>query len=281
MLELLLEKLVSNYFPIFVMAGDYLLRVQSKVQSVAKEGESVFRSALTDGDLSVQNLFEVATLAQYPELAFDSEEESMSLNKKYFSKSKEEGNRLILDPVDGTKNFKDGGRNFGIVMTVVKGNWIVAVMMYLPAYEKFFYAIKGGKTYLATSTFFFEKEEVSTLSLPRAGVIRTDHASPEMVEKINKAIEVKEITRDYDSKTWRWSKYGILTGEIDGFVKMDAPLEDWGAIAFLAEHAGAIVSDAAGKPIPSYFDFPDRKIPSLVVSRDAIIHNVILNALAS
>ena len=103
----------------------------------------------------------------------------------------------------------------------------------------------------------------------------------EIVEKISRAIEVKEITRDYNPKTWKWPKFGVLTGEIDGFVKLDAPIEDWGAVAFLAEQAGASVSDIKGCPIPNYFDFPDRKIPSLVVSRDQLTQRIILSSLAS
>ncbi|MBI2057368.1 MAG: hypothetical protein HYT63_00050 [Candidatus Yanofskybacteria bacterium] len=274
-----MDWLIAKYHPCFLTAGDYLLKVQNRVQSVSKDGDSPFTTALTDADLSVQNLFEITTLANHPELAFDSEEESMSLNKKYFPREAEY--RILLDPIDGTKNFKDGGKTFGVVMTVVKDRQIYAVAMYLPAYRKFFYSVRCGGTYLAATRRLSEKGKIQTLALPRAGVVRTDHASKDLIERIDKVIQVKEITRDYDPQTWRWPKFGILTGEIDGFVKMDAPLEDWGAIAFMAENAGAMVSDKDGNLIPNYFDFPDRKIPSLVVSRDYIAHSLVLNALKS
>lgn len=278
-----LGDILGSYGKLFVLAGDYLMATQNKIRSVPKDGGgSPFLNALTDADLSVQNLFEMATLTHYPEFAFDSEESDRSINKKYFPKDAEY--RIILDPVDGTKNFKDGGKNFGIVMTLVKGREIMAVIMYLPAYRKFFYAEKGGKTRLRkvlTSFSALADVPISTLSLSRSGVIRTDHAPKDIIGKIDKAIEVKEITRDYDPKTWRWPKFGILTGEIDGFVKFDAAIEDWGAVAFLAEHAGASVSDAEGKTIPNYFDFCDRKIPSLVVSRDPVLHTIVLNSLKS
>ena len=270
-----LSGVLRELHPYFIIAGKYLLNVQKNVRGVAKEGKSVFTSALTDADLSVQNFFEVLLLALYPDCALDSEESARSINAKYFPKKSKY--RFILDPVDGTKSFKDGGRNFGIVLSVTLNEKIVAVMMYLPVYDKFFSAVKNGSTLVGSSRSFLEKE-LSLCELPRSGVFRTDHTSAGIIETIDKVIEVKEITRDYNSETWRWPKFGILTGEIDGFFKSNGGVEDWGAIAFLAEHAGASVTNVFGARIPE--NAGTRKtIPTLLVSRDPIIHNLVLNAL--
>jgi len=270
-----LREVLRELHPYFIIAGKYLLNVQKNVRSVAKEGKSVFTSALTDADLSVQNFFEVLLLALCSDCALDSEESARSINAKYFPKKSKY--RFILDPVDGTKSFKDGSRNFGIVLTVILDERIVAVMMYLPAYDKFFSAVENNPTFVGNSLNFLEKK-LRLWELPRSGVFRTDHTPMGIVETINEVIEVKEITRDYNSETWRWPKFGILTGEIDGFFKSNGGVEDWGAIAFLAEHAGASVTNVFGARILE--NAGTRKtIPTLLVSRDHIVHNLVLNAL--
>ena len=270
-----LSGVLRELHPYFIIAGKYLLNVQKNVRGVAKEGKSVFTSALTDADLSVQNFFEVLLLALCSDCALDSEESARSINAKYFPKKSKY--RFILDPVDGTKSFKDGGRNFGIVLTVTLDERIVAVMMYLPAYDKFFSAVENGQTLVGSSRNFTEKE-LRLWELPRSGVFRTDHTPMGIVEKIKEVMEEKEIPRDYNSETWRWPKFGILTGEIDGFFKSNGGVEDWGAIAFLAEHARASVTNVFGARIPE--NAGTRKtIPTLLVSRDHIVHNLVLNAL--
>ncbi len=37
-----LSLFIERYFPFFITAGDYLLKVQSSVQSIPKEGKSIF-----------------------------------------------------------------------------------------------------------------------------------------------------------------------------------------------------------------------------------------------
>jgi 3'-phosphoadenosine 5'-phosphosulfate (PAPS) 3'-phosphatase len=49
-----------------------------------EQGENFFAAALTDADLSIQNLVEVALLGTFPQIRFYGEEHEHSSNTKYF-----------------------------------------------------------------------------------------------------------------------------------------------------------------------------------------------------
>ncbi|MDP3794495.1 MAG: inositol monophosphatase family protein [bacterium] len=268
-----LHDLVRFYLPHFVTAGDYLRRIQSQVVSLPKAGDTGAVRALTTADLSVQNLFEVVTLSRYPQVVFHSEEESQSLNALYFPRRG--AYRFILDPLDGTRPFRDGLAHYCIVLTVMCRRTVVAVMLYLPATGRFFIAVERDPTMTTTRGTLAGETQLAQFG-GDSDILHVDPLPAGMLGALDDRFTVKEIERDYNPREWPWPKHGILTGEVRGLIKFEAALEDWGAIAFLAERMGGIVTDIGGKKIPNYLNYPGYKIPSLVVARDREFHERII-----
>ena len=113
------HELLSMYLSQMPVAGDYALQVQATVEKQPEKAgmDNPFGAALTDADLSLQNFFEVLTLAHFPTVSFYGEEESHSLNMKYFSEG--EPLKVLLDPIDGTRYYADNLDSFNIMISVV------------------------------------------------------------------------------------------------------------------------------------------------------------------
>ena len=92
----------------------------------------------------------------------------------------------------------------------------------------------------------------------------TYRCSNKVESKLAQVVEYRNIGRNYDAIHWNLAIHSILSGEIAAFLKEHAQLIDWGAIAFIVEQAGGIVSDFKGRPIPDFYDFPNRRIPELL-----------------
>ena len=69
-------------------------------------------------------------LAKFPELGFFTEEEKYSYNLKYFSKDNDYV--LTLDPINGTRFYKDGLLIFDIIITILHRRKIEAAVAYIP-----------------------------------------------------------------------------------------------------------------------------------------------------
>lgn len=277
--EINVEKLVRDLLPHMVTAGDYAVQVQSKVQNKPdKEGRTSFSQALTDADVSVQNFMEVLLLAQYPDISFFGEEMDQSLNMKYFPKNSEY--KLWLDPVNGTRFYRDGLEIFDIIATVTGPHKVEAVTVYVPRKEIFYLSITGQGAFTTTKEAVLSGAPWAPLQLFRKcrDVMLFDQ--PEVTEKIDAEFPVIDLYRDYDPSSWSITQHSVLTGGLGAYIGFDVHLIDWGAVGYVAAEAGGVMTDINGEPLESFRSFPDGCIPSLVVAADAKIHGKLLAGLS-
>ena len=68
--------IIATLLPHLRVAAGYARHLQSKIASLPDKdaGDNVFTAALTDADLSIQTLIEVAILGSFPEMRFYGEE---------------------------------------------------------------------------------------------------------------------------------------------------------------------------------------------------------------
>jgi myo-inositol-1(or 4)-monophosphatase len=274
--------LIKFYLPHLITAGDYALAIQKdiavhKAKGVEYSGLGQF---LTDADLSVENFLEVITLASGQNVDFEGEEAEKSLNRKYFQKKIDPEFKIWVDPINGTFLYKDGMDGFDIIITIVdpKTKKIVGVIDYIPAKDIFFVGIKD------LGAFSFKSLDLAAIDgpanykiQPNDGPISLYHIKEPFAGKL-KTIRTC-LDMDYDYQPIKGKDFcicSILTGDIISYVKPKGKLIDWGAIAFIVEQAGGVVTDFSGQPIPNYLDFPKHRIPSLLVSTSADIHQKIL-----
>lgn len=262
-----LWEMIDYYLPVLAMAGDYAIEIQERVQSSGDKlhGATRVSRALTDADLSVQGLIEVATLARFPQIAYHSEEIDRSWNFKYFPKVADY--LIALDPINGTLFYQDGLPIFDIILTIIRGREIVSSIVYIPGRQTYYMAIRGEGAFTTTRADTLDRKPWKAFRLDRP-------ADPVLVYRIDRDYDLKlrenfrliDLDRDYAPRGWKYTVHSLLTGEISAYLKQSAQLIDWGAVAFIAEQAGGAACDFAGKPLPSFFDFPDNRVPSLVAA---------------
>ena len=144
------HEILQTLLPHLRIAAGYARQIQTKITSLpAKEtGDNILSAALTDADLSIQTLVEVALLGTYPDLAFHGEEYEQSRNTKYFSSTElNDGYLVTLDPIDGTKYYLDGFDNYQIILGILSVNSFEAVIAVSPARNYYDYAIKDRGVY--------------------------------------------------------------------------------------------------------------------------------------
>lgn len=277
------DAMIQYFMPFLATAGDYALAIQRRVQSAPDktEGATAFSQALTDADLSIQNFIEVAALARFPDIAFDPEEAKASINLKYFSPSGPRGCVVFLDPVNGTKFYRDGVPLFDIILTVAENNEIVAAVTYVPARSCYFIGIATQGAYITTRHEYISRALWRNLHLsPTTAPLLTYRCPDSALVHLRNTFDVRALDRDYDPAQWSIVTFSILAGESCGFVKFGGvSVIDWGALAFIAKLAGGIVSDGNGSPIERFPCYPDRTIPSIVAASDAQTHTRILECI--
>jgi hypothetical protein len=80
------RQILDTLWPFLQVAAAYARDLQVRIRAhPAKTGaDNPFAAALTDADLSIQTLLEVAVLGSFPTLRFYGEEEASSYNTRYF-----------------------------------------------------------------------------------------------------------------------------------------------------------------------------------------------------
>tara|TARA_Y100000768_G_scaffold352301_1_gene303803 strand:+ start:11119 stop:11928 length:810 start_codon:yes stop_codon:yes gene_type:complete len=59
----------------------------------------------------------------------------------------------LVDPIDGTKNYINGGKDFCICIAYIKDNYPVFGIIYIPSKNEFYYAIQNKGSYLINEKF--------------------------------------------------------------------------------------------------------------------------------
>lgn len=261
-----IEEILNFYLPYLYQAGEYAIRIQSQVASQPSKisaDSNLFSEALTDADLSIQNLFELITLAQFPEIRIVGEEVNQSLNLKYFPNDTD--TLIILDPINGTKMYKDLSGEFDIILAILRGGHIVGGVTYIPKTGYFYLATESG-AFWTTATRVQEGAAWLDLHIQtRSDVIITYRASEKeaIVLKSNLKTLV-ELDNDYDANGQNYAIHDILTGRTAAGLRKNGFIGDWGVIGFIVKKAGGTFIDFDGNEILGSERFFDFRIPSMI-----------------
>jgi fructose-1,6-bisphosphatase/inositol monophosphatase family enzyme len=74
-------------------------------------------------------------------------EESAFINKENYLSLLNEPLLWVIDPIDGTKNYIKGNRNFCSMISLVQDNYPIASFIYQPLERELIYAFKGHGSY--------------------------------------------------------------------------------------------------------------------------------------
>jgi myo-inositol-1(or 4)-monophosphatase len=277
--------ILKTLLPHLKVAAAYAQQIQSRLTVLPDKegGDNFFAAALTDADLSIQNLVEVVLLGTFPEIRFYGEEHEQSRNTKYF-RSIELGSQddylVTLDPIDGTKFYLDGHSNYQIILSVLNADDYEAVLAISPTPSTYFYAIRGQGTFQGTLEMGLE--ECSPLHLASSKpAILLGWGMSRLAPTLRECYKVIDVASDYSSKIQIPNLNGIFSGDLSGAAIRAGNFIDGAALAFLAREAGCIVTTLDGSKVPPLHTCQEFRLPGLLIATSTEVHQHLLKATKS
>jgi myo-inositol-1(or 4)-monophosphatase len=279
------EQILQTLLPYLRVAADYAQHIQNKITSLpAKEaGDNILSTALSDADLSIQTLVEVALLGTYPDLAFYGEEYKQSRNTKYFSSIKlDSSNYLItLDPIDGTQYYLDGFDNYQIILGILNADTYEAVIALSPAQNCYYYTIKGRGVFKGNLAQDLVDCQPLTITNPQPSILLgwgMAYVKPALLDKYSAKYQIIDLENCYSSSIKFPNYNGIFSGDLIGWVTKRGKFIDSAALAFMAQENGCIVTGLDGFPLPLLHTCKDYSYDGAIVASTAQLHQDLLAA---
>ena len=150
----------------------------------------------------------------------------------------------LIDPLDGTKEFINGDKDFCISVALIKQNSPIVGAIYAPALDEFFYAEKGFRFSQRSSYLRENKSEDSSYSV---AVSRFHHS-----EKTDKFLS--EYSLNNVKSIGSALKFcRLATGEIDLYPRFVGSKEwDIAAGHLILKESGGSILDLKTKAAPMY-----------------------------
>jgi len=191
-------------------------------------------SPVTEADLAIEEVAREVLRAKAPELGVLGEEQGEAAGSG--------DARLVIDPIDGTRNFVRGIPVFGTLLAIEAGGEIVAGVASAPALHARWHASKGGGA--------FQKErrlQVSRVAdLGRALLLHSNlgKAEGKPPAGLQALIERVERTRGFGD-FWQH----VLVAEGAGEIAVDPLMHPWdiAALQIIVEEAGGRATTLTGK----------------------------------
>ncbi|MCC6734664.1 MAG: 3'(2'),5'-bisphosphate nucleotidase CysQ [Bauldia sp.] len=210
-------------------------------------------SPVTEVDIAVETLLSEQLRAARPDYGWLSEE------------TEDDGSRLaaprtfIVDPIDGTRSFVQGGSDWTIPVAIVeKGRPMVAALAN-PRRGEFYTAISGGGAVMNGNRIHVSGRTTvsgATLAISRKLTRWSDDGAGEPPRN-----------KFYASLAYRLAR--VADGRLDGAaIKADAQDWDLAAADLLVHEAGGVLSDLGGA-VPRY-DRPGTSHPPLIAAPPAM-----------
>lgn len=187
---------------------------------------------VTEADLAVNDLLMSNLRAARPHYGWLSEESEDSTDRLNHDTV------FIVDPIDGTRNFVEGGRTWAISLAVAHQGQVTAAAIYLPLRDKMYSAAKGMGTTLNRSRV--------TVASPSPTRTATVLAAVANLEPHHWPGGVPRLTRHHrPSLAYRLSLVG--EGRFDGMLTLRPSWEwDIAAGALVVSEAGGQITDRTG-----------------------------------
>lgn len=276
------RRILETLFPHLQAAAAYARQIQPQIRALpAKEqGENFFAAALTDADLSIQTLVEVALLANFPNLCFYGEERDRSSNTKYFPPLDftNPGDYLVtLDPIDGTQFYLDGHKNYQIILSILNPDDFEAVLAISPGQDCFYYALRGEGMQKGSLAGGLETSRPFSVTQPKPAIFLGWGMSA-LAPLLRGQYQIFAVETSYAREIEIPNFNGILSGDLAGAVLNSGNLIDGAALTFLAREAGCIATTLDGSPLPPLQACQNYNLPGLIVASSTSVYHHLLGA---
>jgi len=214
---------------------------------------------VSEADLAIDRMLHAKLLTARPDYAWLSEE-SADDTQRCDKKS-----CFIIDPIDGTRTFLEGGRSFSVSIGISVNGELSAAAVYVPAKNDLYLAAKSHGATLNGAPI---KASTQKKADGAKGLIRTRHleerywhGSPPDIEPHFRASIAYRLSR-------------IAAGEYDCLLSL-WPTYEWDSAAgeLIAHEAGAKVSGLKNEQ--NVYNKPDPRVSGLVVA-NADLHRELM-----
>ncbi|MCC0178651.1 inositol monophosphatase family protein [Waterburya agarophytonicola K14] len=276
-------EILQTLLPHLRIAAGYAQQIQNKIISLpAKDaGDNFLSAALTDADLSIQTLVEVALLGTYPHFAFYGEEYAQSRNTKYFTSTAlgttKQDYLITLDPIDGTKYYLDGFNNYQIILSILNREQYEAVIAISPAQNCYYYTLKGRGVFKGDLNLDLDRCQPLEISNPRPNILLgwgMAHLKPALEDKYR----VIDIENCYSASEQFPNYNGIFSGDLIGWITKRGKFIDSAALAFMAQENGCLVTSLNGLPLTPLHACKNYSYDGAIVANSAQLHQDLLTA---
>ncbi|MFA6533653.1 MAG: inositol monophosphatase [Patescibacteria group bacterium] len=177
--------------------------------------------------------------------------------------------RFIVDPLDGTHNFTLGMPYFSVAIALVKGEEILAGVVYNPILEHLYYAEKGSGAWFGQTKLKVNNQSDLTKAVIGAGLGYDNYQADGLNEKIRKI-----VARKLDTWATSLDFCSLAAGKIEAIVNNNNDICDFTAGKLIALEAGAQVTDFTGQKEVSDLN------QVFVISNGTAIHQQLLDIIA-
>ena len=269
----MLEKELEIAVALAREAGERILEFYAlEIIHEEKIGADNLTEPVTIADKTASRIIVEGLSKAFPGDAILSEEEIDNHEDRLF------GKRVwIIDPIDGTWGFikKDG--DFGVQVGLTENGQAVLGIVYLPATDKLFYAVKNE------GTFFIENNEppkrlhVSGKTNFTEMILASsrNHRSPRMHRIIEDFGFRQEVQRGSVGL-----KVGLIAEQIcDLYIHLSPRTKFWDTCApqIILEEAGGRMTDVFGFPL--YYDLRDVQNHNGILASNGVSHDKAVLAL--
>jgi myo-inositol-1(or 4)-monophosphatase len=204
---------------------------------VAKE-KNGRHDLLTEADVAVSNFLVSAIHTKYPDHHIYSEEMAVDINKgaEY---------EWIIDPIDGTSNFAQHIPNWGILIALQKNAVTEYAATYWPLDDQLYTAQKNKGAFLNGTSIEVSGATEIAGSIGHYSAMRGRTQAENINNLAAVFFDLGVRTRNYGCM------YNILLaarGVLDFYISNVGFDYDHVAPVLIAQEAGAVVTDCAGKP---------------------------------
>ncbi|MCB0353091.1 MAG: hypothetical protein KDD64_06180 [Bdellovibrionales bacterium] len=272
------REFLCQILPYAVVASRYAERIQNRIaRQPVKEGDNPFKQALSDADLSVQAFFEVVLLGAFPHLGFYGEEEERSLNAKYFSRDQSE--TVLLDPIDGTLLYLHGKPEFAVVVSLVNETRFLGTLWVYPREEHFWFATEETGVRLGAIADAASPDKWELQKLEPRGEEILAYCSAQAIGALRKSFSVFDCRTDFDPSKPFSKGLELFRDRWAGVYAEEVLAIDIGALAFMTDLLGGVVSDGGGQPLAPLSSLERYSYSSIALSCRAEVHERMISAL--
>lgn len=271
----MLKKELETAVSLARQAGDLILDFYAKGFAIEEKlGVDNFAEPVTVADRESSRLIVEGLQKAFPEDGILSEEE------KDLTEIRASKNRVwMIDPIDGTRGFINKDGDFAVQIGLVENGASVLGIVFLPASDTLYYAVKNGGAFVSHKNQTPEKLQVSAKSALSEMILITSrsHRSPKMARLVESFGIKTEIQR---------GSVGLKVGQIseqkaDLYVHLSPRTKFWDSCApqIILEEAGGKLTDLFGEPLR--YDLSDVQNHNGLVATNGIAHETIIKHLRS